>query len=645
MLSWLLPPMALHTHRGGLCRGEREAGLRGGGGGGGGESGGGGCGGGAAAPAACLPPSVTEPLLLLGCCLRPDDPAERGLLLAPAGEMMAECAGGQRLKPLSLLEAARCRYESLQISDDVFGESGQDSSDGNPFYSTTAESRSASDEDADGEREAPDGGRSQRGRTAGKRGAKPAAEQQQQQVPGGSEAACPASLEQQQEKEKVEEEEVEDEKRGWSQSLRNTATPSFKDSCGPTRKMPPTASAMDFFQLFVPDNLLKNVVMQTNMYAKKYQERFGSDDTWVDVTLTEIKAFLAYMISTSTHHCESVLSIWSSGFYSNKSIALIMTQPRFEKILKYFHIVAFRSSQTTHGLYKIQPFLDSLQHSFDSAFKPSQTQVLHEPLIDEDPVFIATCTERELRKRKKRKFSLWVRQCSSTGFICQIYVHLKEGSGTEGLDALKNKTQLHSMVAKSLCQNAAGKNYIIFTGPSITSLNLFEEFEKQEIYCCGLLSARKSDCTGLPPSMLNNPDAPQSRGQYRIKMKGNMSLICWYNKGYFRFLTNAYSPIQQGVIIKRKSGEIPCPLAVEAFAAHLSYICKYDDKYSKYFISHKPNKTWQQVFWFAISIAINNAYILYKMSDAYHVKKYSRVQFGERLVKELLGLEDISPCH
>lgn len=50
-------------------------------------------------------------------------------------------------------------------------------------------------------------------------------------------------------------------------------------------------------------------------------------------------------------------------------------------------------------------------------------QVLHEPLIDEDPVFIATCTERELRKRKKRKFSLWVRQCTSTGFICQVSAH------------------------------------------------------------------------------------------------------------------------------------------------------------------------------------------------------------------------------
>nr|XP_056709302.1 piggyBac transposable element-derived protein 5 [Euleptes europaea] len=593
------------------------------GGGGGGRAGGGGGGeraaAAAAAPAACLPPSLAEPLLLLGCCWRPGAPAQRGPLplLLPASGRMAQ--GVRRAPAPSLLEAARCRYESLQISDDVFGESGQDSS-GNPFYSTTADS-------AEEEAEEEEGARGPRGPAGGRRGS-------------GAERAEEAGP-----VEEEEEEGEEEDPRGWSRRLRDPPTPSFQETSGPTRKMPPAASAMDFFQQFVPDNVLKNMVVQTNMYAKKYQERFGSDDTWMDVTLTEMKAFLAYMISTSTHHCESVLSIWSSGFYSNKSIALIMTQPRFEKILKYFHIVAFRSSQTTHGLYKIQPFLDSLQHSFDSAFKPSQTQVLHEPLIDEDPIFIATCTERETRKRKKRKFSLWVRQCSSTGFICQIYVHLKEGSGAEGLEALKNKTQLHSMVAKSLCKNIAGKNYIVFTGPSITSLNLFEEFEKQEIYCCGLLSARKSDCTGLPPSMLSNPDVPQSRGQYKIKMKGNMSLICWYNKGYFRFLANAYSPVQQGVIIKRKSGEIPCPLAVEAFAAHLSYICKYDDKYSKYFISHKPNKTWQQVFWFAISIAINNAYILYKMSDAYHMKKYSRVQFGERLVKELLGLEDVSPSH
>ncbi|KAG7462963.1 hypothetical protein MATL_G00190250 [Megalops atlanticus] len=517
---------------------------------------------------------------------------------------MAECGR----KALSLLEAARSRYESLQISDDVFGESGDDSSE-NPFYSTSGDSNSdnyASESNGDEIRGA--------------------------EIESGASGAPPGSGSNTQADEE-----------GWSDALRDITVPPYTEPCGPTQRMPATATAMDFFQLFVPDNAIQNMVTQTNMYAKKYQERFGRDEGWHPVTAAEMKAFLGFMTSTSVQRCESVLSIWSGGFFSNKSIAPKMSQARFERILKYFHIVAFRSSQGSQGLYKIQPFLDSLQQAFSCSFRPSQTQVLHEPLIDEDPVFITTCTERELRKRKKRKFSLWVRQCTATGFICQVYVHLKEALGPDGLDKLKNRPQLHSLVAKQLCQNLVGQNAIIFTGPSITSLALFQEFEKQEIYCCGLLSTRKSDCTGLPQSMLANPEVPQRRGQSRIMMRGNMSLISWYNKGNFRFLTNAYSPGMQGVIIKRKSGEIPCPLAVEAFAAHLSYICKYDDKYSRYFVFHKPNKTWQQVFWLTISIAINNAYILYKMSDAYHVKRYSRAQFGERLVRELLGLDDCSP--
>ncbi|KAM3862574.1 LOW QUALITY PROTEIN: piggyBac transposable element-derived protein 5 [Diretmus argenteus] len=521
---------------------------------------------------------------------------------------MAECGR----KALSLLEAARSRYESLQISDDVFGESGDDSSE-NPFYSTSGDSNSDNY-------------------------IAETSEEQQQRGSGDNEtghsvgSGPPGSVSRSQAEED-----------GWTEDLQDVTVPPYKDTYGPAQRMPATATALDFFQL-CPDNCIQNMVTQTNMYAKKFQERFGSDEGWRPVTAQEMKAFLGFVTSTSVHRCESVLSIWSSGFFSNQSIALKMSQMRFEKILKYFHIVAFRPSQgSNQGLYKIQPFLDSLQQSFSCTFRPSQKQVLHEPWIDEDPVFITTCTERELRKRKKRKFSLWVRQCTSTGFICQISVHLKEGQGTDGLSTLKNKLQLHSLVAKQLCQNISGKNTIIFTGPSITSLSLFTEFSKQDIYCCGLLSIRKSDCTGLPQCMLVCGSTPAQRGQSRVMMKGSMSLISWYNKGHFRFLTNAYSPTKQGMIIKRKSGEIQCPLAVEAFAAHLSYICKYDDKYSKYFIFHKPNKTWQQVFWLTISIAINNAYILYKMSDAYTVKRYSRAQFGERLVRELLDLDDCSP--
>lgn len=226
MLSWLLPPMSLHTHRGGWCGREREAGLSPGGGG--------------ARPSACLPAAVPEPLLLLGCCLRPQDPAEpargeRGRLLA-AAEMMAEGGGGPaRRKALSLLEAARSRYESLQISDDVFGESGQDSS-GNPFYSTSADSRSAAssqDEEDDEEGEGRPEGPCPRSRAARRRVPRPAAapaerRRQQQRQAGGGGGAVPGGPGPMEEGEEEEDAET----GGWTRSLRDVPPPRFKDSSG-----------------------------------------------------------------------------------------------------------------------------------------------------------------------------------------------------------------------------------------------------------------------------------------------------------------------------------------------------------------------------------------------------------------------------
>ena len=69
-------------------------------------------------------------------------------------------------------------------------------------------------------------------------------------------------------------------------------------SSGPAQKMSATSSALDFFQLFVPDNAIQNMVTQTNMYAKKYQERFGIDEGWRSVTVAEMKSFLGKNISS-----------------------------------------------------------------------------------------------------------------------------------------------------------------------------------------------------------------------------------------------------------------------------------------------------------------------------------------------------------
>jgi len=137
---------------------------------------------------------------------------------------MAECGR----KALSLLEAARSRYESLQISDDVFGESGDDSSD-NPFYSTSGDSDSDNYIAEVGEEEQPQPQQQQQQQQnhLQKRGDKESGGHRGGLGGGGSGnsgAGPPGALTRSQAEEE-----------GWTGTLQDVTVPPFKDTYGETR--------------------------------------------------------------------------------------------------------------------------------------------------------------------------------------------------------------------------------------------------------------------------------------------------------------------------------------------------------------------------------------------------------------------------
>lgn len=126
---------------------------------------------------------------------------------------MAEC--GRRAP--SLLEAARSRYESLQISDDVFGESGDDSSD-NPFYSTSGDSDSDSCIAEEEEQQQPKHQHQKRGdREPGWGGGPP-----------GSISPSRAEAE------------------GWTEELQDVTVPAYKDTHGEDRRLEAVLGGLAF---------------------------------------------------------------------------------------------------------------------------------------------------------------------------------------------------------------------------------------------------------------------------------------------------------------------------------------------------------------------------------------------------------------
>ena len=77
----------------------------------------------------------------------------------------------------------------------------------------------------------------------------------------------------------------------WSCERGNVDIPSFSQVVGPTQVMPNSA-AVDFFQLFVDNRILGNIVRETSHYARQSLAAKHKDPgSWNELSLEELKAF------------------------------------------------------------------------------------------------------------------------------------------------------------------------------------------------------------------------------------------------------------------------------------------------------------------------------------------------------------------
>ena len=69
----------------------------------------------------------------------------------------------------------------------------------------------------------------------------------------------------------------------------------FTETTGVTHNLDATASEMDFFNLLFTDDMLENIVVQTNLYARQ-SIAVKPDPAWEDTSREEMRAFLGMNI-------------------------------------------------------------------------------------------------------------------------------------------------------------------------------------------------------------------------------------------------------------------------------------------------------------------------------------------------------------
>jgi len=107
--------------------------------------------------------------------------------------------------------------------------------------------------------------------------------------------------------------------------------------------LPPTANALDYFRLYVTDDILDLIVRQTNTYADQYIA--GNDlkphspaQNWVRTDRDEILAFIGLSILMGVVYKPRIHMYWSTdAIYQTDIFSNVMSRDRYLLLLRFLH--------------------------------------------------------------------------------------------------------------------------------------------------------------------------------------------------------------------------------------------------------------------------------------------------------------------
>ena len=277
----------------------------------------------------------------------------------------------------------------------------------------------------------------------------------------------------------------------WSSTLTPVTVPPFSSPVGPTVDIP--ESPIDTFDLMFTPDLVDDMVVQSNLYAKEVmgEEKYSS---WSKITREELRAYLGFCILMGINHLPALDDYWSTDpalHYS--AIADRITRDRFREITRYLHF-ADNTTLTPRGspgydrLGKVRPVIDHLSSRFADLYNPHQEVAVDEAMIK----FTGRSTLKQYMPLKpvKRGIKVWALADSHNGYFHKFQVYTgKEGSGEK---------HLGQRVVKDLTQHLKGKHHHVFFDNFFTSEELLRDLAEEDIYACG--TARK-DRRGFPPAL------------------------------------------------------------------------------------------------------------------------------------------------
>lgn len=392
----------------------------------------------------------------------------------------------------------------------------------------------------------------------------------------------------------------------------------FSGPSGPTFSVQ-GLSALEIFEKIWDRDIIKLIVRETNRYAQVLKQNSSLKqhsrlNQWQDVDEHDIWLFFAVIMLQSFVPNPVEREYWHPKYPYLKigNFSDIMFFHKFTLIKKCLHFVDNDLPPTgDKKLFKIQPIIDHLNHTFSSLYLPEQNIALDESLL----LWKGRLSFAQLISNKAAKVGIKSYElCESrTGYLWKMIIY--SGKGQPQLD------EDHGDETNETNEPQGATSQIVFN--LVRPLfNKGHSLVMDNFYNSPLLSralkAKKTDTMGtlrlnrefVPDSLKNKTKSNMRTGEVCCSQTEDLSIVVWKDSNIVS-LISTYHPAE--VAGKEKYGYYKYkPKVVLDYNSSMGGVDKKDQLLQAFPVERVRNSVWyKKLFRRLLNVSINNANVIY----------------------------------
>ena len=394
----------------------------------------------------------------------------------------------------------------------------------------------------------------------------------------------------------------------------------FTGAAGPVRPPPPDAKPIEYANLFITDDFVNLLVLETNRYADQWiasheeyldAHQFSRVHQWIRdgrATPAEMRAFLGITLNMGLIRKPTIDSYWDQVYKSQLTDWFVdhFNRDRYSLFLKFLHCNDNANlpppDDPSFKLYKIQPVIRHFQRTFLRHYLPHKDISIDESMVGYKGKTPYLRQYMPNKHHARFGIKLWCLCDATSSYTCHFEVYKGAADPRD-----RNAEGLTYSLVVRLMEEADlfHRGHHLGLDNYFTSPKLFFDLYAAHTTATGTVRRNRK---GLPASCIN---AKPANKQAFSRRKGNLLCTAYRDGSKTPLLLSTQADSGTSTQRNSKDREKTLPNIIHMYNKAMGGVDMSDARLYAYLSERRTMKWTNKVLFSLFARAILNAYIIY----------------------------------